>query len=759
MNTIMKPIKLILIFIALISGLSEIHAAHIIGGDFYYTCLGNGEYRFNLILYRDCAGNGALFDSDPLAGITATVTVYREDRVQPFYRSIDLRAPRIEDVNPEVENPCLIIPPNICVQKGEYTFDLSLPPSDFAYQIVYQRCCRNNTISNINNPGGTGATFVLELTPQAQEVCNSTIQFNNFPPVVICQGEPLDFDHSAFDPDMDSTVTIEYEFCAPLNGGGLAGSGAGGGRATDPNGVAPDPDTRPPYQTVNFVGGDFTALTPLGGDPVVSIDRTTGLITGTPTGLGQYVVGVCATELDSNGNVLSVIRRDFQFNVARCESKVTAAIDASVDDGQEFIINSCGPNVIDFINLSTQERFINRYRWVFDINGQEEVSAQRNPTITFPGRGRYEGILIINEGTACSDSADIVVNVLGAIEADFSYEYDTCTAGPVLFQATDSTGNGFMEERIWDFGQNQRAEGLQATNEFRQPGDRLVIYYARDTAGCQVEVLKEIPYYPIPNEILVEPIFVNNCVPVEVFFKNESYPINSTYIVNWDFGDGGTSTRFSPTHIYEAPGNYTVGIEIISPIGCEYRGTLQAPISVIPSPIADFTYNPSVLNQFNTDVNFIDLSARASQWQWLFSEEGQSTFQNPTYNFMDTGLMDVTLIVTHSNGCKDTTSQVLDIVPSPTYFLPNAFSPNDDGVNDVYQGQGDLIGIRDFNMKIFNRYGQLVFETEEPDIGWNGRFQNVGSVLEQGVYVCKVRFTGPRGKSYEMSEFATLLAK
>lgn len=748
----------IFIVISFIGFTQELTGRHIIGGDMYYECLGNDRYRFTMVVYRDCqAAGGAQFDSAfGSNSLTGTVTVYREDSNIPFIRTINLDPPVISEVSPEVNNPCLVIPPNVCVEKGVYTFEVSLPNSDFAYQVVYQRCCRNNSITNINRPGETGATYTVEINSRAQDNCNSSIRFGNFPPIVICNGSPLEFEHFAFDPDSDTSITIEYEFCSPYQGGGMAGSTEPGDSESF-NGVAPNPDAPPPYAAVDFVGGNFTSSTPLGGDPVVQIDPQTGLITGTPTSLGQYVVGVCATEFDSAGNVLSVIRRDFQFNVAECESRVFAEISADLERNGEFVINSCGESTISFVNESFQEEFIESYRWEFDINGTFENYFTRNPTISFPGLGTYNGIMYLNEGTICEDSARIEVNIYGDISNSLEYDYDTCVAGPISLMGFDSTGNENITERVWYFENNDSLTGQNVMYEYLSPGNKRIQYKVTDNVGCTSVAVLNVPYFPIPNEINVATEFLGNCAPVRIFFDNQSYPLDESYSVDWDFGDGGTSMEISPVHIYEQPGNYTVNLTINSPIGCHYEGELDQIIEVIPSPVADFTYTPAELSQFQKRVNFIDQSMDAAEWMWDFSGEGQSMEQNPVYQFPDTGLYTITQIVTHLNGCMDTLSKLLDIVPKPTYFLPNAFTPNNDGRNDEYLGRGDLIGVRDFEMTIFNRWGEMVFQTQDPYEGWNGRKNNSGHLLSKDVYVVQVRFVGPRDKLIELNGFATLV--
>jgi len=757
MRTAIKNISWVLFLV--IWTFQSSSARHIIGGEFYYEALGAGSYEFTLIVYRDCASGGALFDSQitPFGAATiGTVTIYRSDQDQPF-RRIELDEPVIELIDIVPDNPCLVAPASLCVERGIYTFRTELPLSQQTYTISYQRCCRNNTINNIRNPEGSGATYTIELSALAQQRENASIQFSDFPPVVICINEPLNFDHSAFDPDGRPGTRIEYEFCAPSLGGGLAGSNGNPGRATDPNGVAPDPDLPPPYNEVQFVGGGFTAETPLGGSPVVSIDPQTGIISGTPEDLGQFVVGVCATEFDSDGNVLSRIRRDFQFNVVECDAAVTSGLEAdSIDEMGNFVINACGRSQVRFFDASFQRDFVETYEWTFQVeDGEDIVSTERNPVIDFPELATYPGQLVVNKGSVCSDTANIVVNIYGKIQNDFSFSYDTCTAGPVLFSGTSQTENGEIEKRNWLISGEGESSGQSFEFEFMTPGNKEVVFEVEDSVGCLARTVKTIPYYPIPNEIIVERETNGECQPVIVQFINRSFPLDETYDIRWDFGDGGSSTSISPTYIYESAGTYTVGLEIESPIGCSYKGELDGKILVLESPTADFTYSPRSFDQLNSTANFRDLSQLAEQWEWSFGGFGRSIIQNPSFTFPDTGKVRVDLTVVHNNGCRDTASQILDIIPKPLFFLPNAFRPA--GQNTIYRGTGALPYISQFEMQIFDRWGAEVFSSQDPEVGWNGRRNNSGNMMPAGVYICYVSFVGPRGNAYQLKEFATLI--
>ena len=757
MNRRLLPIPLLLTFI-LLSFRSE--AAHIIGGDITYVCNGTGSYTFTLKLYRDCFGGGAPFDSAPGAPFPGTVSVYRGDSNTPMtingLSNINLAPPVIIDVLPNLSNPCLDPPADVCVEEGTYVFDVDLPVINESYHIVYQRCCRNGTITNIINPGDTGETWYVELTPAAQQNCNNSPVFNDFPPIVICAGEPINFDHAATDADGDVLV---YELCRPFTGGGSDTN-----NATAPGGVAPNPDMPPPYQTVAYIP-PFTFNNPLTASPQLTIDPSTGFMTGTPITVGQYVVGVCVKEY-RNGQLLSEIFRDFQFNVEACEFNVRA--DISEDDtvtlqGQQYyVVNACGLNDVTFINQSTEQSNIDGVLWEFNIGGVDETSTQWSPTFSFPSTGTYYGQLYLNPmaGTSeCSDTAFIEVNVFPGITADFEFDYDTCNAGPVTFTdlSVSGAGPGSIVSWDWDFGDGNISDVQNPVHTYNIPGFLPVKLKIRDINNCTGFHSETVSYFPVPQLLVVAPSEYVGCQPAEIFFDNLSTPVDENYELVWDFGDGGTSGEIDPTYIYEDIGTYTVSLSITSPLGCHTDTVWNDLITVLPSPIADFTYSPDQPSNLLPTVTFTDESVDPVAWKWKFGDVGASIQQHPVFTFPDTGMHRIELVVFHESGCTDTALQMLDVIPEVRYYLPNAFTPNGDGYNDGFRGNGMMDGAREFNLSIWNRYGEKLFETDDPYLAWNGKKDNVGKLSPQGVYIVKVNYIEPRGKTVKLSGFATLV--
>ncbi len=747
--------RLLMSLLILLSVAEWSYGRHIVGGEIFYNCMGNGSiadtrnYRMTMKIYRDCASGGADFDNPARIGVYSHI-----NGVYTFVRDLRVNHGFVTGLEAQ-ENPCLILPPNVCVEETSYIINLNnLPLIQGSYIVSWQRCCRNNTITNINNPNDTGATFTIEVTEEAQRTCNNGPQFNSFPPIGICVNDPLNFDHSATDTEGDQ---ITYEFCAPLRGGGPLGVDNPAQQELC-DGITPNPkNCLPPYLDVQFKVPNYTPTSPLGTVSPIFINPITGLITGTPGLTGQFVVGICVKEY-RNGILLSVLRRDFQFNVLNCSSAVTADIKAdAVVGGQEFILNSCGNNTVTFKNESQIEKYIKTYRWIFDVNGNTLESTDRDATFTFPGIGNYKGMMIVNEGEQCGDTAFINLNVFPSIHADFEFDYDTCIGGPVSFKDKSVTNAQNITQWDWDFGDATASQVRNPNHLYQSPGLHPVELIVEDNNECKDTATNVVSYFPVPPLLIIKPSKYSACVPEKIKFTNLSVPIDNTYKIRWEFGDGGVSDQISPTHEYTEAGNYTVHLEITSPIGCYTEETFPNLITMEASPEAGFSYTPDVINSIQSTATFTDLSTGGTGWYWDFGGEARSFIRNPTYTFQDTGRHDVMQIVFHPNGCTDTLIQTIDIEPVVQFFLPNAFTPNYDGKNETYKPKGLAEGVSFYNLGIWTRWGEKVFETANPDEGWNGRKNNAGQDLPVGVYLCVLQYRDARNRPVELREFVTLV--
>ncbi len=725
---------------------SVLTAKHIVGGDITYKFVSSSSnvnrYEFTMKIYRDCDATGtpppAQLDANAIIGVYAKRSGrFIGSYVVPLLTKGKIGPPSF---------PCLI-PPDVCVEVGTYIWEKDMPIIDDTYVIVYQRCCRNEAITNIIRPGSVGATYSVEITNLSQEVGNSSPTFRSFPPTVICAAYPINFNHSAIDAEGDQLV---YKFCEPFTGGGQFDIGG------TCESVVPNPPCWPPIGNIRFKEPDFSFLKPMGGDPVVTIDANTGMITGKPTEQGLYVVSVCVEEY-RNGKLLSVLKRDFQFDVEPCDPTIRAEIKADTVIGDTYFIRTCGEKNVDINNLSLDRRYINDFRFDIGISGATKTFKDWEPKVSFPDTGVYKGNLYLNPGTLCGDTINLVFNIFNSVKPDFTYKYDTCVAGAVAFTDKTISFNGPVVKYKWEFGDGKDTSLVNPSYLYGTPGTKNVRLTVLDSKGCKKDTSKRFLWQPVPPLLIIQPSTFSGCTPGSIFFSNLSKPIDSTYSIKWTFGDGGTSSVISPTYSYSTPGTYSVSVEVTSPIGCKTSRSFKDWIKINQGTKADFEYSPQRISTFNNVVNFTDKSTFATRWQWFFDNKGFSSKQNPIYAFKDSGIYRVKLIVANQFGCTDSLTKNLDVEPRVTYWLPNAFTPNDDGTNDVFKGIGIVGGMQSFSLKIFNRWGELIFESNNPNEGWNGQKYNTGEQSPQGVYLCLVTYANPRGEKFELRSYATLI--
>jgi gliding motility-associated-like protein len=741
-----------LLFIALFClGLTQLQARHIIGGAMSYRCLGRDEYEFTLRLYRDCNCLGCP-PLDPIAyiGIYRCSTPAQCGTQLSAFGTVDV--PRQSLLNiPPTEYPCLV-PPDVCVEEGVYVFRYTLPLSTMSYHISFQRCCRDETMSNIALPGSTGATYTVEVTPEAQQLCNSSPQFSIVPPSVICANALLVYDHSAEEMDGDSLV---YELCAPLAG---AGNNNGQQLTFTCSGSTPRPACPPPY-TELYYRQPYSAAEPILGDPLLKIDPRTGLITLRPSALGRFAVSVCVREY-RKGVLLSRVTRDFQFNVTDgCNPKVQPDVKEDVKLAEkEFLIRSCGKTLVDISNESTPRDAIKLISWSFDLKtGQAAQSNQWNPQIQFPDTGRYEGKLLLNPGFECADSAKVWIHVLPLLQADFSFDYDTCKAGEVQFRDLSIVHAKSVQEWSWFSGERGTSALSNPSFQYEYPGVKRARLTVRDANGCVSSIQKEVRYFPVPKLLLTTPSSAELCEPGQVYFQNLSSPVDTTYRIEWKFGDGGVSRKHSPSYTYSNDGLYSVALKVVSPIGCETDTIYPDLIRIKPAPNAAFAIVPPEVTNVFPDFQLQDQSTDALRWLWQFGDGRQYTDRNLSAAARELGTLRIIQFAYNNFGCQDSTSQILRILPEVRYFLPNAFTPNGDSVNDELQAVGIFAGMRNFRINVWNRWGEMVFQSSDPQGTWNGLKFNQGSELPVGVYTVLASYLDPKDQLIEYRGFVTLL--
>ncbi|MBD3639242.1 MAG: gliding motility-associated C-terminal domain-containing protein, partial [Crocinitomicaceae bacterium] len=231
------------------------------------------------------------------------------------------------------------------------------------------------------------------------------------------------------------------------------------------------------------------------------------------------------------------------------------------------------------------------------------------------------------------------------------------------------------------------------------------------------------------------------CASHEVEFTN-----NSTEQGNcvWEFGNGVTVNGCGPvSNTYQNAGLYDVTLTVTSSAGCTATETYTDYIEVIPYPVASFSFSPNELDLMNTEVQFENNSLYGNSYLWDFGDlSGGSNAENPTHIYPDNeaGSYEVELMVENAAGCKDSMTVVVDINDVLIFHVPNAITPDGDEFNEEFNPVfASGLDIFDYHLTIFNRWGEIVFESYNVDYGWDGHYGN-GGLADDGVYIWQIEF-------------------
>jgi gliding motility-associated-like protein len=248
-----------------------------------------------------------------------------------------------------------------------------------------------------------------------------------------------------------------------------------------------------------------------------------------------------------------------------------------------------------------------------------------------------------------------------------------------------------------------------------------------------------------------------------VFFNNstEKSQIDTMFVI---YGDGTQEVVLGGVdlvHTYANPGIYDINITYISTLGCMTTGSHPAIANVIPNPEADFTMSANPTTFFETIIGMQDFSTgNVDTWEWYspLSTPTTSTQNNPTFTFPEgvTGTYPISLIVTTLEGCMDTITKNLTVNSDILFFAPNSFTPDGDEFNQTWSVTMEGIDVFDFDLFIFNRWGEIIWESHDPKGEWDGTYQ--GEIAKSGVYTWIIRTKDAiNDKKYEFNGFINIV--
>lgn len=353
--------------------------------------------------------------------------------------------------------------------------------------------------------------------------------------------------------------------------------------------------------------------------------------------------------------------------------------------------------------------------------------------------------LTVTDDNGCYSYSDVTVTVLPELVINsVSANQDTvCVNAPVKLYVDVAGGNGGPYSL-------QLQDGQIVSSPFTMYPTESQWYYITLSDGCETPSVMDsiyIPVWDIPENMFVSNI-VSGCPPLSVTF-NETHP-DKGYTYLWNYGDLGFGNTQSPTHVYDESGLYNVSLLVRDTNGCENLRTNFSMIEIYPKPIADFFTTPDYVNILHPQIAFHSLTEMADSLFWYFGDGDSAIWHNstPIHTYNSIGEFGVTLIAVNSHGCKDTAYKVITVLDNPTFYAPTAFTPNGDGNNDCFRVCGNDIDPNEFNMIIYDRWGEIVYETDVYlsedncdacgngawDGTFNGSLNNGDNLMSTGMY-------------------------
>lgn len=477
--------------------------------------------------------------------------------------------------------------------------------------------------------------------------------------------------------------------------------------------------------TFNFVDNSVTNM---GTIDTYLWDMGDGTQYNTANGTHQYTTGGSYTV------TLTVTTTD------GCSNTTTGTILVQGNPTANFVSSlACEGQTTEFTDQSVGN--IVNWNWNFGDGG---TSTNQNPTHNFANEGMYNATLTVTTADGCSGSQTNAVQVFATPNANFNNN-TVCWGDATSFNNTSSITTGNIVSWGWSFGDTEGISNVENPQYTFVDYDDIfdVQLVVTSNEGCTDTVIQTVSLHPIVN-FNFAPDRTAGCQPLEVLFTDQSTTSGAANIVgwNWDFGDGYYSFNQNPIHIYADEGSYNVTLTVVTSTDCQFVMELPYSINVYPKPTAGFSVSPTITSIAFPHIQVSDESIGSIDWEYAFGDGYYSNSSNPTHSYDEVGVYTIMQIVRTGFGCIDTAYQVIEITEYFTFFAPNSFTPNNDGMNDQFQWA--VQGVDIFEIRIFNRWGEVVYITQDETAFWDGTY--MGTVVQDGVYIWQVELMDVNGE-------------
>jgi gliding motility-associated-like protein len=380
--------------------------------------------------------------------------------------------------------------------------------------------------------------------------------------------------------------------------------------------------------------------------------------------------------------------------------------------------------------------------WTWNFGDGLGNSALQNPNYQYGSDGVYPVQLTVETEYGCSSFIikDVLVNPTPVVALS---GIDTCLNDQTTFANASTPQDATIVSWDWDLGDGTLASGPPPTYTYLLNGIYNVSLTATTDSGCVASGTTQVEVFPNPQPAF-DMVFAEGCTPHEVLFVNQS-TLATGFIAGyqWDFGDGTTSTAGSPQYTYVDSGYYDITLAATSVEGCTTVLTVADAVRANITPVADFSIADDELSLLDAEAVLTDLSQHALTWNWNLGDGTTSATPSPTHIYTEPGTFDLILTVTNGD-CEDVHFGQIRVTPIVTFYIPSAFTPDEDGINETFFGVGE--SILTYNMKITDRWGELLFESNSPDFPWDGKYKS--RPVDSGLYIYEFNLLDLFGQSH-----------
>ena len=333
-----------------------------------------------------------------------------------------------------------------------------------------------------------------------------------------------------------------------------------------------------------------------------------------------------------------------------------------------------------------------------------------------------------------------------------------CIGEPVIINGSFSGGAGYPYTL-----ENMNGEIITLPYTYYPSTSQTIKICMKDACTTPVvcdEVNVQVKSAPFVN---FQADSLSGCEPLRVNFTSWGEQIIKDYL--WNFGDGQSNSQSfnaNPNHTFNNEGIYNISLTVTDSFGCKNTIAFSNLIQVFPKPHAAFVANPFVTSILNPVIHFTNLSELNNYNYWMFDDGDSTTTTSPFHKFPEVGKYNTTLMVKSINGCWDTASYLISIIDEYTFYAPTAITPDNDGLNEVFYVTGENISPKNFHLFIYDRWGEIIFETDKynpenpSEFSWNGRVKN-NTIAPVGVYTWLVKYKDTGGIAHDKTGSLTLI--